>query len=128
MIEKQPHEDLLQRDVVLPSKPSTWASSYTGVADFSKQPGGIITILTTVSSDFAKMKADTLAQEETDQKAYEEEMKLCSIEKARRAESSDVKTQERERQVQKSASYKATKKHVSDEKDAVKQYLEDLKP
>merc|ERR550525_1080901 len=76
MIPKEEWE-LLQRGqepVTLPEEPSTWEASYTGAADPNNQPDGIISVLKTVSADFAKMEADTLAQEEMDQKAFEEDM------------------------------------------------------
>merc|ERR1719198_1157012 len=88
MVKKEPYEFLQQggkAPVELPESPSTWDSSYTGVADPLEQPAGIITVLETISSDFAKMEAQTRAQEESDQKAYEDEMSKCAIEKARRA-------------------------------------------
>merc|ERR1719378_480278 len=94
MIEKQPYE-FLQQPVELPLDPATWDSSYTGVADpRGSQPDGIVTVLKAVSSDFAKMEADTRAQEATDQKAYDEEMQRCSVEKARRSKEAEMKQQE----------------------------------
>merc|ERR1719454_530478 len=41
MIEKAPYE-LVQRGVELPDSPATWDSSYTGIADPTNQPDGII--------------------------------------------------------------------------------------
>merc|ERR1719240_1214549 len=56
-VPKEPWE-FLQGPVELPENPATWDSSYTGVADPNgEQPGGIITVLKAVSSDFAKMEA-----------------------------------------------------------------------
>merc|ERR1719413_102492 len=68
--------DFVQREsapVELPETPSTWDSSYTGVADPKNQPSGIITVLEKISSDFSQMEADTKSQEEIDQKNYQEE-------------------------------------------------------
>merc|ERR1719252_253553 len=96
MTAKEPWE-FLQQPVELPENPSTWDAAYTGGADPSEQPNGIITVLKEVSSDFAKMEADTRAQEETDQKAYDEEMQACDIEKARRTKEAEMKKQESER-------------------------------
>jgi hypothetical protein len=125
MIEKAPYE-FVQRGVDLPDEPSTWDSGYTGVADPANQPDGIISILKKVSADFAKMEADTVVQEETDQKTYDEQMKLHSIEKARRLKDSQMKTEEKGRRVAKIAQLTATHKHVSDEHEAVLQYLADI--
>merc|ERR1712048_1247335 len=82
MVKKEAWE-FVQQPVKLSDEPATWGSSYTGVADPKAQPDGIIEMLKGVSSEFSKMEADTNAQEETDQKEFEEDMKLCKIEKAR---------------------------------------------
>merc|ERR1712154_103403 len=83
--------ELLQDPVELSDKPSTWDSSYTGVSDPKAQPDGILTVLKKVSADFAKMEADTKAQESTDENEYQEEMKSTEIEKARRAKEAEMK-------------------------------------
>uniref|UniRef100_A0A7S4QW52 Uncharacterized protein n=1 Tax=Alexandrium monilatum TaxID=311494 RepID=A0A7S4QW52_9DINO len=126
MVKKEAWELLQRAPVTLPAEPATWGSSYTGVADPTNQPAGIIAVLKKVSADFASMEAQTLAQEESDQKIFEEDMKLCDIAKARHAKASEVKGQEKRRLVDKIASMTATRKHVSDEKEAVEQYLKDL--
>merc|ERR1719316_1429786 len=83
-----------QRGVDLPEEPSTWDSGYTGVADPNAQPGGILTILEETAADFAQMEADARANEAMDQKAYEEDMKECTIEKSRRSKEAEMKTAE----------------------------------
>eukprot|EP00448_Togula_jolla_P012133 CAMPEP_0170596472 /NCGR_PEP_ID=MMETSP0224-20130122/15141_1 /TAXON_ID=285029 /ORGANISM="Togula jolla, Strain CCCM 725" /LENGTH=718 /DNA_ID=CAMNT_0010920777 /DNA_START=40 /DNA_END=2196 /DNA_ORIENTATION=+ len=125
MVAKESWE-FVQRGVDLPGAPSTWESGYTGVADPKAQPEGIIATLKTVAAGFAKMEADTRAQEETDQKMFEEEMKASAIEKTRRMKSSEMKEQEMKRQSDKAAALESTKKHVSGEHEAVVQYLKDL--
>jgi len=126
MVKKEAWE-LLQAPVKLPETPSTWDSGYTGVADpVKKQPDGIITVLKQVSADFAKMESDTMAQEETDQKLYEEEIKSCEIEKARRTSESKEKSAEKKRQSQMAVSLKSSHKTVAGEKESVEQYLKDL--
>jgi len=114
--------------VQLSDKPSTWESSYSGVADPKQQPEGIITVLEKVSSDFSQMEADTKAQEVTDEKNYQEEMKTSKIEKARREKESEMKTQEKHRVSDKIASLEKSKKHTKEELGAVEQYLKDLSP
>jgi chromosome segregation ATPase len=114
--------------VELPETPATWDSSYTGVADPNEQPSGIISVLKEISSDFARMEADTRAQEETDQKEFEGEMKDCAIEKAKRSKESEMKTQEKKRLGDKIDEMSKQRKHVSDELEAVIQYLKDLRP
>jgi len=131
MVAKQPYEFLQQggkAPVELPESPSTWESSYTGVADPTQQPGGVVTILKTISADFAKMEADTKAQEEVDQKAYAEEVKSCEIERSRRSKQAEMKGQERARVLNKVASQEKSLKHIQDELSTVEQYLKDLAP
>lgn len=125
MVAKEPWE-FLQRGVELPEKPATWESSYTGVADPVDQPDGIITVLKKISADFAQMESQTAAQEESDQKLYEDDMKLNTIEKSRLAKESEMKEEEKKRTVDKIASMGEQLKHVSDEHAAVVQYLKDL--
>lgn len=126
MVKKEAWELLQKAPVTLPNTPSTWAAGYAGVADPKEQPAGIIAVLKTVSADFAKMESDTIAQEETDDQLYDEDMKNCEIDKARRATESQEKTSEKKRQVEKAASLKASHKNVAGQKEAVEQYLKDL--
>jgi len=120
--------ELLQRGVDLPENPDTWDASYTGVADADNQPSGIITILEKTSEDFAKMEADTRAQEASDQDMYDTDMQDHAIEKAKRMKEGEMKTNEKKRLVDKVNSLTKTKKHVSDELEATQQYLKDLQP
>lgn len=117
-----------RQPVQLPGTPSTWSASYTGVADPAQQPDGIVTVLEKVAADFAKMEGDTAAQEAYDQKAYDEDMKSCDIEKARRAKESEMKTQERKRLLDDQQSMESTRKGVQGEMEATEQYLKDLEP
>merc|ERR1719238_897921 len=128
MVAKEAWESFMQRGVELPENPSTWEAGYTGVADPKDQPGGIITVLETVASDFATMEAETKAQEAEDQKEFEESMKASTIEKAERSKESEVKNAERGRQVNKLDATKKQRKHTSDELEAVNQYYKDLGP
>merc|ERR1719453_1813260 len=83
-VKKEPWE-FIQKPVNLPKNPATWGSEYTGVADPDKQPGGIISVLEGVLSDFSKMEADTKSQEAQDQKEFEDVIKTNQIEKAGRS-------------------------------------------
>merc|ERR1740123_1792413 len=120
--------ELLQDPVELSDKPSTWDSSYTGVSDPKAQPDGILTVLKKVSADFAKMEADTKAQESTDENEYQEEMKSTEIEKSRRAKEAEMKEQEKKRMLDQVDSWEKSLKHTSDELEAVEQYMKDLGP
>eukprot|EP00425_Heterocapsa_triquetra_P003074 CAMPEP_0195055786 /NCGR_PEP_ID=MMETSP0448-20130528/4383_1 /TAXON_ID=66468 /ORGANISM="Heterocapsa triquestra, Strain CCMP 448" /LENGTH=299 /DNA_ID=CAMNT_0040085497 /DNA_START=10 /DNA_END=909 /DNA_ORIENTATION=+ len=114
--------------VDLGETPSTWDSSYTGVADPKAQPEGIVTVLEKLSAEFARMESETIAQEQQDQEAYDEDMKECAIEKARRAKESEMKAQEKKRTDDKTAFMSKQRKGVEKEHEAVVQYLEDLQP
>merc|ERR1712151_1444908 len=97
-----------------------------GVADPSHQPDGILSILQSIMADFANMESRTLAQEESDQHAYEEDMKACKIEKARSAKEAEMKTQEKGHLVDKVTAMQASMKGVTKEKEAAVQYKKDL--
>mmetsp|Transcript_34735 Transcript_34735/g.99796 ORF Transcript_34735/g.99796 Transcript_34735/m.99796 type:complete len:716 (-) Transcript_34735:137-2284(-) len=114
--------------VDLPDEPSTWDSGYTSVADPAKQPEGIVTVLEKVSADFAQMESQTLAQEEGDQEAFEQDIKDCKIEMARRQSESSQKAAEEKRTLEKKREMEATRKSVAGEKEATEQYLKDLQP
>lgn len=126
-IAKEPWE-FIQRGVDLPDSPDTWDSSYTGVSDPKSQPGGIVTVLEKTSEDFAKMEADTRAQEASDQEAYDEDMQENDIEKAKRSKEEEMKSNEKKRLVDKVGSLTKKKKHTSDELEATEQYEKDLQP
>jgi len=120
---------LLQQPVELPETPSTWEASYNGVADpNAPQPDGVISLLKSVSADFAQMEADTEAQEAMDEKAYRQELAASDIEKARRTEEAELKTEERKRLVEKTKELEDTEKHLKQQLDALAQYLKDLQP
>jgi len=127
MVEKEAYE-LVQRGVELPKNPATWDSSYTGVADPKKQPGGILTMMEEVAAKFSTMEADTKAQEASDQKEFDEQMSESNIEKAGRTKEVEMKEQEKKRLLDKLDTLKKTRKHLSGELEAVNQYYEDLKP
>jgi hypothetical protein len=121
-------ESATGQPVSLPVEPSTWDAAYVGVADPAAQPSGVVAILKQISADFARMEADTAAQEEVDKTAYEEDTKSCEIEKARRSKEAEMKGEEKKRLMDKIGSLEKTQKHVQDELATVKQYLKDLGP
>jgi len=114
--------------VTLPENPATWDSEYTSVSDPKAQPDGIISVLTTIASDFSRMEAETKAQESTDEKNFQEEIKNQEIEKARRAKEADMKGHEKERLSEKIVSWQKSEKNTKDTKETLEQYLKDLKP
>jgi len=126
-VAKEPWE-FIQAPAKLPKNPATWDSPYTQVADPSKQPGGIISVLETINADFSKMEAETKSQEQVDQKEFEGAMKENAIEKAGRSKESEMKSAEKARRVDRIASLESSKKDTSAELEKTDQYLEDLKP
>jgi len=126
-IEKKSWE-FLQAPAELPKNPATWDAGYTGVSDPDKQPGGIITVLENVMSDFAKVEADTKSQETTDQKEFDQSMSDNDIEMARRTQETDMKSDEKARRVGKIADLQSQKKDTSAELEKTEFYLRDLQP
>lgn len=120
--------EFVQQPVALPDSPATWGAEYTGVSDPQNQPSGIISVLKATGSEFAKMEADTKAQEVLDQKAFDEQIKNSAIEKSRRAAEVEAKNQEKTRLVDKVGALRKTHKEVSGELESVEQYLHDLEP
>merc|ERR1719482_550209 len=84
-------ESLLEAPVKVPDSPSTWDSGYTGVADPTNQPSGIIAVLKAVNADFEKLEAETKSQETTDQQVFDEQIQKETIEKARRSKEVEMK-------------------------------------
>jgi len=114
--------------VTLPENPATWDSAYTSVSDPKAQPDGIISVLTTIASDFSRMEAETKAQESTDEKNYQEELSKQEIEKARRSKEADMKGHEKERLSEKIVSWEKSEKNTKDTKESLEQYQKDLQP
>merc|ERR1719172_255738 len=113
-IPKEPWEfvQLNRKPVALEDPPETWDSSYSGL---DKEPDGIIGLMTKISEDFAKMEAETTAEEEENQKAYDEDMTTSEVNKAEKEKSIEMKTHERARLLDKLKSWKGQLKHVTSE-------------
>merc|ERR1719171_2255314 len=114
--------------VELPESPDTCDSSYTGVSDPTAQPDGIVTVLEEIMKNFAEMESQTTAQEATDQKEYDADMTEKAVDKASKEKESEMKGHEKKRLLDKLESWKAQRKHVATELEAVVQYLKDLEP
>merc|ERR1719172_144780 len=119
---------LLQRGVDLPEKPEAWDSSATAVSDPKAQPDGIITVLEEVSADFAKMEADTKAQEESDAAAYKAELEETDLERKKREKEVEMKTQKRQQFVDEIKSMQKKKKAAELELYNLEVYMKDLEP
>jgi len=116
-----------KRDPVdLGDSPETWDASYTGVSDPKAQPDGIVSVLEGVSEDFAKMEADTKAQEAQDQKAFDEELTANMMDKAEKETDIKMKGHEKDRLQDKLKAWNKQMKHVVAELEHVERYLKDL--
>jgi len=111
----------------LPADPDTWGSSYTGVTDPTK-PGGIITVLEAVMSDFSKMEADTKSQEAIDQKEYDQSMLSHKKEKTRRTTESKMMSDEKRRRAEHISQMESQAENTHAELETTEKYLKDLKP
>jgi len=118
----------LEAPVDLPKTPSTWDSGYTGVTDPSQQPAGIISVLKAVNADFAKLEGETRSQETTDQHAFDEQIKMEQIEKARRTKEVEMKANQKMQKVDSIAQMTGVRKNIGSEQEKAAQYLKDLEP
>eukprot|EP00933_Yihiella_yeosuensis_P035722 TRINITY_DN2930_c0_g1_i3.p1 TRINITY_DN2930_c0_g1~~TRINITY_DN2930_c0_g1_i3.p1 ORF type:complete len:708 (+),score=280.26 TRINITY_DN2930_c0_g1_i3:88-2211(+) len=115
-----------EKGIELPDSPDTWGASYTGVADPNNQPGGVVAILEKTLADFSKMLADTEAQEEEDQTAYEKSMGDMAVEKARLTTESELKSEEKTRHEIDIQQFSKTMMFTDRELAAAKSYMEEL--
>jgi len=128
-IAKEPYEFVQKQPVSTSEKPAPpWDASYTGVADPTGQPAGIISILETCATDFSQMQADTEAQEATDEKNFQDAIQDNDIEKSRRATETEMKSAEKKRFVEKQTELDGKRKHIADELEQTLQYQKDLQP
>merc|ERR1719329_1936034 len=127
-IPKEPYEFLQRDPVELPEEPSSWDASYTGVTDPTKKDTGVMAVLEACASDFAKMEADTRAQEIEDQKAFDEDDQANQIEMARREKEVEMNTQEKDTLDANFQTMQKLKKKVNTQLEAVETYLKDLEP
>jgi len=128
-VQKKDWEFIQQRaPVELKETPETWDTKYTSVADPNDDSNGVLKLLESVLADFSSMESSTIAQEDSDQHAYEQDMKECKIEKARRIKESEMKTADRKNVLERQRALETTHHRVSNEKDATQQYLRDLEP
>lgn len=114
--------------VTLPATPATWDSSYTAVSKPENQPGGIMTVLATVSEHFSKMVADTKAQDAQDEETFKDESSKNVIETARLKQEVEMMTQQKRTLNNEVASTSGTRKNVQKALDTTKQYETDLQP
>merc|ERR1719321_1913597 len=130
MIAKEPWEFIQTSStgVDLPDSPSTWDSSYTGVADPKEGGNGVLTILEGVATKFSKMEAEAKLQDETDQKEFDKDMAAKKVELAELATDTQSKTTKKDTLQQKMDALSSQLKHTNGELDAVLQYLKDLEP
>jgi hypothetical protein len=117
-----------RRDVELPDSPSTWDSSYTGTTDPKSGSEGVLTLLDETLQKFDGMEAEAKVTDETDQKAYEQDMAAKKVEIDDTSTDTRRKTTKKESLQESMENAAALLKHTSSELDAVEQYLKDLEP
>jgi len=117
-----------KKDVDLPENPATWDSSYTGVADPEAEGSGVLSILGECGKNFASMEADAASQEETDEKAFQDDMTAQSMDKAEKEKSAEMKGSRKTALMQKLEGMNENKAHLTKELEAVNTYLKDLEP
>merc|ERR1719174_1300638 len=131
MIAKEPYEFVQtgqEPEVQLPESPSTWDASYTGVTDPNAEGSGVLAILGECGQNFASMEADAASQEETDEKAFQQDMTAQSMDKAEKSKDADMKGARKTAVMQKLDTMNANKAHLTSELEAVNTYLRDLEP
>jgi len=124
--QKEPWE-FLQTGSRIPSSPSTWDSSYSGVADPDSN-GGVLTLLDGVMQKFSTMEADAKSADVTDEKNFDQDMAAKKIDLETTRQDTQMKTQKRTSQQEKMEGLAGQKKSETAEHDAVDQYLKDLEP
>jgi DNA repair exonuclease SbcCD ATPase subunit len=110
--------------VEVEQSPDTWDSESNGL----QEPTEILDMMKTISADFATMEAETQAQEEEDQKKYDEFITAESVNKAEKEQLVTDKTRKKESLIGKKETWMGKLKHVTAELEAVVQYLKDLVP
>merc|ERR1719337_588281 len=131
MIAKEPYEFVQtgqEPEVDLPESPSTWDASYTGTADPNAEGSGVLAILSECGANFATMEADAASQEETDEKAFQDDMTAQSMDKAEKEKSAEMKGSRKTALMQKLEGMNENKAHLTKELEAVNTYLKDLEP
>merc|ERR1719182_1043152 len=109
--------------VEVEASPDTWEGD-----EALQKPDGILDMMKTISADFAKTQAETQAEEENDQKKYDEMVTAESISKAEKEQLVKDKDRQKEQLIGKINTWTGKLKHVVAELEAVEQYLKDLVP
>jgi len=106
-------------------EPEIFSGSYKGMG---AENGGVIGMLEVIQSDFARLEAETSAEESTTQKEYDEFMTDSKVDKASKQKDIEYKEAKRQDQTQavtmKSNDLEGTQKEL----DAALSYYDKLKP
>jgi hypothetical protein len=106
-------------------EPEIFSGAYKGM---QAENGGVIGMLEVIQSDFARLEAETSAEESTTQKEYDEFMTDSKVDKASKQKDIEYKTAKRQDQTQavtmKSNDLEGTQKEL----DAALAYYDKLKP
>lgn len=108
-----------------PSPPPTWEKAYTGM---SERSGGVIGMLQVILSDFTRLAADTLSQEEVDQREFEKFLEDSRVEKAQKEVDVKHKNGIVDRQTERKTAAGKDLRTAQKQLDASMDYFEHLKP
>jgi len=114
--------------VVRETKPAGHGAAYSGVGDPNAQPGGILTLMQQVQTDFMTMESNIKSQEMTDAGAFKKDMADLDIEQARQKTVMTTKTNDKQRQTDKKARYTKDWKTSKIELTEATKYNADLQP
>jgi chromosome segregation ATPase len=108
-----------------PSPPPTWEKAYTGMTERS---GGVIGMLQVILSDFTRLAADTVSEEEADQREYEKFIEDARVEKAQKdtdvKHKSDIVDRQNDSRTEAVKDLRTAQKQL----DAAMDYFDKLKP
>lgn len=119
--------EFMQDPYSVPDAPVTWTDPYQSVqTDPSEAGTGVVALLEDIGQDYSLMAGEARAQEELDEKDYQEDMSTQKILLAQEEKDNEMKSAKITSLKQEEASMMKQRKHLQNEHDAVVQYLEDL--
>merc|ERR1719161_1119102 len=99
--------------------------AYTGMGGAA---GGVLGMIEVIQSDFERLEAETLAEEEQSEKEYTEFMNDTELDKTSKTSDTDHKKSKQQNQDQALLEKKADLKGTQKELDTAMKYFEELKP
>jgi len=105
--------------------PETWDQAYKGMQGSS---GGVLGMLEVIESDFARLEAETTADEEQAAAEYKEFMRVSALDKLSKSKDVEHKTYVKEQKEAAHATAVTDRENTQKELDAALAYYEKLKP